>query len=148
MVDKYIYFSCFKEFYEVVKWRKLYIISLIVLPVCFFANAIIARGIVIISFILVIVFIVLNGSQKTKNQVVYKKLSLWKKPFYYSIIYVIGDAMWNISKFIYYDFLFGNLSFSLKIFYCIIVLHFLIFFVWFLGFTSYESKTTQVDHVH
>ncbi len=147
MVSKYLIFNTFKEFYDGLACFCIYILSILVLPIGFLVNIKIAHAIVIFSFALFGVFIAINFIKEAKNNYKFGFIkSLWKKEgLSLFFIYGITNIIWDISRYIYYDFLLTDVHFSLIIFSYIVLSHILFFVAWILAFILYKPKDKTIS---
>jgi hypothetical protein len=144
MIKKYVNISGFKDLYHTIIYSKIYVLSLIILPICFLVNVFISRIIVGISFILFFIVIIKSCIESKKQSSQFEDISPIRSFIFSPIILLFADNIWSIAKFIYYNFLFGNLLFSLKIFSYIILWHFLVFLLFIFGFIFlFRKKSTN-----
>ena len=150
MIKKYIDIDNYKEFFKLIRWYKLYILSLAILPFGFVVEDNIARFLIIISFILFIVCIIMNfiESGKCGDQFSKKKYSYAKEALYLFLICTTYKFIFDIPEFIYRSFLIGKEHFSKEVFFYIMLWHLILFIIWLLTCTLHYTIKTQKKNYH
>ena len=131
-----------RTFYRDMKCWNVYFLSLIILILGFFVNIKISKMIVISSIVLSLIFIVINIIKEFIDHHILKiKKNIWEKYYIlYLFSYILYVCIYIICNFLYHDFIFGELKFSLNIFGYILLLHFFILLSLFLDFLSIHKK--------